>query len=109
VNEPLPEQRVVTIGFPGRKVGIEREHPLPARVAARVLREAAEYLGPFGLPLDQYDGQVTRTRNDYTLVETIEVTWRHRTTGAEVVLTNLYITARGAILQAGTQYGRLTL
>lgn len=107
----MSETAIATIvwSHPGKVPGNLREKPFSRRAAARLLREATEYLAAWGLPLDEYEGRVERFENDYTLTECIEVIWRHRGTGAEVVLTEIHATAAGRILQAGSQYGRLTL
>lgn len=97
---------VVSIGMHGPR-GQLREKPVTPRAAARLLRDARTYLDGFGLPWDQYEGRVERFENDWTHVETTEVIWRHRVTGAEVVLSEVWATRYGRILQAGSQYGQL--
>lgn len=77
------------------------------RKMERIVRDAKRfYLDGFGIDWTQY-GEPEATFHD---MMTCQLEWTHKTSGRQVVLTYIWWDDRtGAILQAGTQYGSLTL
>lgn len=110
---------VVTIGM-GNTPKPVRATFLRGPRRARIEEQLREDLKPWGLPLDRYRFTVERfetpTYQDHhgrwqgwwDNVE-LQATFTHRTTGAKICVTGIYIDDDGKILQYGTQYGDLTL
>ncbi len=74
-------------------------------VKNRIVREARERLAEYGLDLS--DCKVEVLDNDDVAQADVRFT---RPNGAEITLSNVwYVAQTGEILQAGTQYGTLTL
>jgi hypothetical protein len=77
-----------------------------ARVRTRLLKEARQMLGGYGLDFTQLDaGQVVESEDDVTA----EIVFTHRTTGQKVRLSSVWYDELGYILQSGTNCGDLTL
>lgn len=87
---------------------------------AKIETQLREHLKPWGLPLDRYRFTVERsevpTYQDgqghwQGWYENIPVcaTFTHRSTGARIVITEIWLGDDGEILQLGSQYGDLTL
>jgi len=87
---------------------------------AAIEAQLREHMKPWGLPLDRYRFTVERcetpTYQDHRgrwqgwwEHYDLQATFTHRSTGAKIVITSIWIDDDGKILQMGTQYGDLTL
>jgi hypothetical protein len=92
--------------FLNEPVWTQKNTTLPKRAAARLVREACSYFDGFAIDWSQYgEGQV-KMHHDVTAI----VGWENKVSGDWVQLTDIYFDRKtGAILQAGTQGGTLTL
>lgn len=74
----------------------------------KVIADAKQpgYLGSFGIPFDQYTAKIS---GDPAHDVVFQVIFTHKRTRAELVLSSVWTDDNGAILQAGTNHGRLTL
>ncbi len=79
---------------------------LSGRCYARLIREAQrDYLDGYAFDWSQWRATVILNEDI-----TAQIEWENVTTGAELTLTCIHFDRKsGAILQAGSNYGRLTL
>lgn len=79
---------------------------LSDRCHAALIRNAQrDYLDGYGFDWAEWAPTVTLDEEI-----TAQIEWLHKTTGRELVLTNIYFNRRtGEIHQAGSNYGNLTL
>lgn len=79
---------------------------LSKRAMARLVREAYKFMDGYGLDFSQFDAPLVTF---YDML-TAQVEWKHKVTGFEVHLTGVHFERKtGEIIQAGTNYGSLTL
>ena len=80
---------------------------LSLKIQKKLLAQAKETLGDYGLDFTQLDeGKVVSNEGEVIA----DVIFTHRQTGNEVVLSSIWFDKKtGEILQSGTNYGRLTL
>lgn len=109
---------VVTIGGFGSKPA--RAHFVRGPKRARIEEQLREHLQPWGLPLHRYRCTVERSEEPtyqdghgrwqgWWEHYDLQATFIHRSTGARIAITSIWIDDEGKILQMGTQYGELTL
>lgn len=87
--------------------GIKRaDGTLSRRAMARLIRDAHKFMDGFGLDWSQFDvSSVT-----FYDMQTAQVEWKHKVSGNEVHLTDIHFERKtGEIIQAGSNYGNLTL
>jgi hypothetical protein len=69
---------------------------------ARMRRECKEYLVPFGIPVNEYNaGEI------YGGPYRWEVNFKHKRTGAEIIVSNIFVSDSGEVIQSGAHAGAL--
>jgi hypothetical protein len=89
----------------------------PLRGAAlfgTVARQVREHLQQWGIPLERYDCRVERNAEEVIagvfgalIDDTLTVTFTHRETDAEIVVTEIWVDDSGEIVQLGSNSGAL--
>lgn len=99
----------------GAELGTGRTRRLAgAPLYRKVERQVRADLEPWHLPLDDYDCAIKSQRITeggwfYAITgDVLMATFTHRATGAEIEVTEIWVDDDGEIVQAGTQYGRLS-
>lgn len=83
------------------------EKPLTKRMRARLICEARSWVEEY-VPIDWSQYSEPEIIHDETGV-TCEITWKRLSNGAEIGIGRIFYADNGSILQAGTNYGRLSV
>ena len=85
----------------------DRPEDIPAKVMETLLDSAADYMSGFGIDFEQFVGPEVIFDDDMV---TCRIEWTHMETHNKVVLSNVWWhEGTGEIMQAGNNYGNLTL
>jgi hypothetical protein len=117
VRNGAPLERIAPCGA---ELATARKRPLSgAPLYRRIERQLrTECLAPWCLPLDEYGCAIERDDPPGSelvgmfirrSLESLTATFTHRTTGARIVVTAIWVDDDGQIIQSGSQYGDLTL
>jgi len=85
----------------------QQDGSIAKRKVERMVRDAKRfYLNDFGLDMSQYGDAVVIFHN----MNSAQIEWEHKTSGKKIILTGIFWDDKtGAIIQAGSNYGDLTL